>query len=376
MRNKCRESKKILLFIAYLNAFGSGNNFRCEVRRHEVRKQQVKARRSKKEIDLRMLVSDNMPMHVINTISPVFLLIALGLFLRLGGFISDDFAKSLNRLAYWVGLPCLLFYKVASTEHDFAAAGKTFLVVFSATIASVIIGYLAALVMRIPVASWGTFVQGAHRGNLAYVGLAVVIYSVSGNSSSDASSSASTEAIAVMVVAMIIPVFNVISVSVLLLSKHALDGQIFGKIIRGVITNPLIIACLCGLLYSFAFDSLPLVFARSLNAIGGMALPIALLAIGASLAGKKVVCENFKAAFAASIIKTFFAPLVGYFVGISIGLAPGEMLVAMIFLASPTAVASYVMTQEIGGNAALSARVVIISTVLSAISLALAVGLF
>jgi predicted permease len=45
-------------------------------------------------------------------------------------------------------------------------------------------------------------------------------------------------------------------------------------------------------------------------------------------------------------------------------------------LASPTAVASYVMTQEIGGNAALSARVVIISTVLSAISLALAVGLF
>ncbi len=312
-------------------------------------------------------------MHIINTIAPVFLLIGLGLFLRRGGFISNEFGKSLNRLAYWVGLPCLLFHKIATTEHDFASAGKTFLVVFSATIASVIVAYLAAFVMRLPAESWGTAVQGAHRGNLAYVGLAVVIYSLSGSSAADA---AATESIALLVVAMIVPVFNVISVSVLLLSKHALDRQIFAKIIRGVATNPLIIACASGLLYSFVFDSLPLAFARSFSLLGMMALPVALLAIGASLGGTKVVCENFKPALTASIIKTFFAPLVGFGAGISIGLTPGEMSVVMILLASPTAVASYVMTQEIGGNTALSSRIVIISTILSAASLALAVGLF
>ncbi len=353
-----------------LSACQSDNNLRhidTQAQRHKDRSLM------KKEIDLILPVSDNIAMHIINTISPVFLLIALGLFLRLAGFISEEFARSLNRLAYWVGLPCLLFYKVASAEHDFASAGKTFLVVFSATIVSVIAAYLAALVMRVPVASWGTLVQGAHRGNLAYIGLAVVIYSLSDTSSPDA---ASTEAIAILVIAMIVPVFNVISVSTLLFSKHALDSQIIARIIRGIITNPLIIACICGLLYSFAFDSLPLAFARSLNALGKMSLPVALLAIGASLAGKKIVCENFKPAMTASIIKTFFAPLIGYLAGLSIGLAPGEMLVAMILLASPTAVASYVMTQEIGGNSALSARIVIISTILSAASLALAVGLF
>lgn len=321
-------------------------------------------------------MSDNILMHIINTILPVFLLIALGLFLRLRGFMTDDFARSLNRLAYWVGLPCLLFYKVATTDHDFGSAGKTFLVVFSATIASVIVAYIAAVVMRLPAASWGTLVQGAHRGNLAYIGLAVVIYSLSGSSQAEAASTVSTESIAVLVVAMIIPVFNVISVTTLLLSKHALDSKIFSRIIRGVITNPLIIACVCGLLYSFAFDSLPLAIARSVGALGMMSLPIALLAIGASLAGTKVVCENFTPALTASIIKTFFAPVVGFLIGTSIGLAPGEMSVAMILLASPTAVASYVMTQEIGGNTALSARIVIISTILSALSLALAVGLF
>ena len=76
------------------------------------------------------------------------------------------------------------------------------------------------------------------------------------------------------------------------------------------------------------------------------------------------------------MIKVFIAPLAGYAIARAIGLGTGEMLVAMVMLASPTAVASYVMTQEIGGNAPMSARIVVISTILSAASLALAVGLF
>ena len=318
-------------------------------------------------------------MHIINTIAPVFLLIALGLMLRLGRFISDDFAKSLNRLAYWVGLPCLLFYKVALSDNDFASAGKTFAVVFGATMAAVAVAYLTAFVMRIPVASWGTFVQGAYRGNLAYVGLVVVIYSLSSVSSTDpqyAAYARSTKAIAILLMAMVVPFYNVFSVTVLLLSKHQVDRGIFVRVFRDVITNPLIIACVCGLVYSFFFDSLPFAFARSLEALGQMSLPIALMSIGASLVGEKIVCENFKPAVAASFIKVLVAPVAGYAIARAIGLGTGEMLVAMVMLASPTAVASYVMTQEIGGNAQMSARIVVISTILSAASLAIAVGLF
>jgi len=315
-------------------------------------------------------------MHIINTIAPVFLLIGLGFALRLGRFLSEDFARSLNRLAYWVGLPCLLFYKVALTDHDFASAGKTFAVVFGATIVAVVVSYLTAFMMRIPTASWGTFVQGGHRGNLAYIGLAIVIYSLPdvGKDLQNAELVRSTEAIAVLVLAMIVPVYNFISVTVLLVSKHQIDRGIFSRVFRGVITNPLIIASVCGLGYSFLFDSLPLAIGRSLNALGQMSLPVALMAIGASLTGKKVVCENFKPAVAASLIKVVVAPLAGYAIARAIGLDSGEMLVAMVLLACPTAVASYVMTQEIGGNAPLSARIVVISTILSAASLALAVG--
>ena len=68
-------------------------------------------------------------MNIINTIMPVFLVIGVGACLRRTGFLSAEFVKRLMRLVYWVGLPCLLFYKTAGASYDYQAAGKTFLVV-------------------------------------------------------------------------------------------------------------------------------------------------------------------------------------------------------------------------------------------------------
>lgn len=327
-------------------------------------------------VDLGLRYRDNGAMYIINTIAPVFLIIGLGLMLRLGRFITDDLARSLNRLAYWVGLPCLIFYKAALTEHDFASAGKTFLVVFFATLSAVGSGYLAAFIMRIPVPSRGTFVQGCHRGNIAYIGLAIIIYSFSKAGGDLSADSARIEALAVLVLAMVVPLYNFISVTALLVSKHQLDKKIFARIFRGLITNPLIIASVGGLCYSFLFDSLPLAVGSSLKALGQMALPVALISIGASLVGERIVCENFKPAVAASMIKVFIAPLAGFAIARAMNLGHAEMSVAVIMLACPTAVASYVLTQEIGGNVPLSGRIVVISTMLSAVSLALAVGFF
>lgn len=312
-------------------------------------------------------------MHIVNTLAPVFLVIVLGAVLKRAGFFSVDFVKGINRLAYWVGLPCLLFYKVAGADYDFSAAGRTFLVVAAATVACVVAGYIVAVLMKVPAASSGTFVQGALRGNLAYVGLAIIIYSLSGSGDADASR---IEAIAVLVVALTMTVYNVISVTILLLSRHELNRGIFKRVIRGILTNPLIIACVSGIVYSMFFDSLVPAVSRSLAAIGQMALPLALIGIGASLAKKKDDVNNFKPALASSLIKVFFAPLAGFFFALLAGLGPDEMSVAMILLACPTAVGSFVLTEEIGGDSPLSAKIVVVSSIISAISLALAVGLF
>ena len=312
-------------------------------------------------------------MHIINTLAPVFLIIALGAALKRGNFLSEDFAKGINRLAYWVGLPCLLFYKVTGAEYDFSAAGMTFLVVAASTVSCAIAGYIVSYFMKVPASSCGTFVQGALRGNLAYVGLAIIISSLSG---AEAAFASRVESIAVLVVALTVPVYNFLSVIVLLLSRHELNRGIFLRVVRGILTNPLIIACVSGIVYSLFFDSMAPALSRTFAGIGQMALPLALIGIGTSLAKKKEAVDNFRPALGSSLIKVFLAPLTGFLFAKFAGLGAAEMSVVMILLACPTAVASFVLTEEIGGDSPLSAKIVVVSSILSAISLALAVGLF
>lgn len=311
-----------------------------------------------------------LPMHIINTLSPVFLIIALGAVLRKSRFLSASLIEGLNQLVYWVGLPCLLFYKIAIADYDFQTAGRTFLVVVAGTAGCTLFAYLTAAILRVPKAATGTFVQGSFRGNLLYIGLSIVIYSFAASENAIA-----MENVAVLVLALMVPVYNITAVVVLLASQHRIDRNLPAKLFWPLITNPFFIACLCGICYSVFFDTLPLMVNRTLNAVGQIALPLALLAIGGTLA-QGALSGSRTFAFASSIIKIAIAPVVGFFVAALIGLGAGETRVALIYLACPTAVISFVMAEHLGGDGKLAAAIVFVSTILSVISLAVVVALF
>lgn len=309
-------------------------------------------------------------MHIINTLAPVFLLIALGAVLRKARFISAELVTGLNRLVYWVGLPALLFYKIAMADYDFQTAGKTFLVVFLGMFASIIAAYFIAYLLKVPAASVGTFVQGAYRGNLLYIGLPIIIYSFYGEQNAE-----QMQNTAAIVLGFIVPFYNILAVIVLLASQHKIDRHIFAKIFSSVLTNPFFIACVAGIIYSASGLKMPLAAARTIEAVGQMALPLALLAIGATLAyGQIGGRKNF--AFAASIIKIALTPIIGLFFTFLFGLGSGETRIALIYLACPTAVLSFIMAENLGGDGKLAAAIVFISTILSVVSLAVVVAFF
>jgi len=311
-------------------------------------------------------------MYIINTLVPVFLMIAVGASLRKAGFFSREFVSSLNRLVYWVGLPCLLFYKIATATYDYGAAGRTFLVVLAGMFGCIAAGYIAAFFMRLRGTNVGAFVQGTFRGNLVYVGLSVIIYSFSNSRDFDA---ARMETIAVLVLALMIPIYNIIGVVMLLASQHRLDRYVPGKILGRIITNPLVIACVSGIIYSAIFPQLPMAVDRFCSAIGQMSLPLALLSIGAALVQAKIA-SRLTSALTASVIKLAVAPVVGLLAARLLGLGAGETRIALILLACPTAVASYVMADQLGASGELAATIVVLSTALSILSLGLVVGLF
>ncbi len=311
-------------------------------------------------------------MNILNTVLPVFLVIALGAILRKSHFITADFVTGINKFAYRIGLPCLLFYKMSTATYDYSIAGKVFAVVLGGLIACAVIGIIIAWLFKLPSKQAGAFVQGAFRGNLAYIGLPIVLYSFSDFSQI---TSSETETIGVLVLSLIVPVYNISAVTTLLVSQHQMNFKSFLNVLKQIGTNPLIIACVSGIAYASIFDSLPITIGRSFNALGQVALPMALIGIGATLIEEKLY-GKIKFAIIAAAIKTTIAPLSGLLTIPLLGLSDNNAKMAMIFLACPTAISSYVLADQLGSDKRTASMIVILSTLFSLISLSIVVSCY
>ena len=302
-------------------------------------------------------------MIVVNILAPIFLLIGLGLFLRRQGFASEEFFRQLNRLIYWVALPALLFSKTASALPQLNQAVGIITVVLAGMLVCIAVGYLLAWRLRLDQRATASFVQGAYRGNIAFVGLPVTLYALA----AIGQGTPAVEALVLLALAPIIPVYNVAAVIVLAGATPAENRrgrQQVVAVLRSIATNPLIIACLAGLAVAYSGVVLPEALTRTLDLMGELALPGALLAMGASLRLRAIRAGGVVAT-AASLVKVLVAPLSGYLAARVVGLSGPPLLIAMLLLAMPTAVASYVMAQAMGADDTLASSIVMISTLLA-----------
>jgi predicted permease len=307
-------------------------------------------------------------MHVLNSLMPVFLIVALGKLLCRSSFFTPDLVKDLNRITYWIALPALLFAEISSAEFDGGEVGRITLLLIVCTLGSFLVGGIAARVLRLPHRALGAFIQGCGRANNAFIGLPVIVYALS-----DAFPGVKT--IATVALGPAIVFYNVSSIAILLLfGERRPVGAASHIFFRQLLLNPMILACLAGLLVNASGTHPPLMVGRTMAALGQAALPLALLCIGSSLTIEKSPAALLPA-LVASVIKVLIQPLSGLLLGRLWGLSALELSVLLIYLACPTATASYVLAERFGSDAALASRIIVISTLLSILSLSLAVAL-
>lgn len=303
-------------------------------------------------------------MIVLESIVPVLLLILLGKALSQTNFFQDGFFKELNRLTYFWGLPILIFYKVAEIDLE-SEAGLGLLYTMLIVIgASIVLAYLIVLFLKVPRDSIGSFVQGSYRGNLAFVGFPVVYFAL-GQEGLD---------LGMFTSGICILFYNTSSVTLLILHSKDKSDNPARAIWKHGFSNPLILACVMGFALNLLDFEIPTMIRRALVALGQIALPLALIGLGAGLKFDELKGRLGLSTLAA-LINVAFSPLLGYFVGRALGLDPTSLKVAVIFLACPTAVFSYVLAEMLGNDGVMARNIVILSTVLSIVSLVLAIAL-
>lgn len=303
-------------------------------------------------------------MVVINVLTPIVVLIALGFVLRRSGFLPGVFFKQANTLVYWFGLPALLFVEMAVAEPEFSAAARIVAVLTLVAGICVATGYLAGWRLGLSRPALASFVQGAYRGNLTYVGLPVVLYAMQ---AVGGAGSAGYQSLALLSVTPMIALYNVLAVLVLLGAAGSGQASLMqqsGKLLRGVASNPLIIACVVGVIYAYSPLPLPTAVQRTLSALGQMALPLALLGIGATLHLRDIRAGGLIAT-AAALIKVAVAPLAGLALASALGLTGQDLQIVLLYLAMPTAAVSFVMAERMGADGTLASSIVAISTLLA-----------
>jgi predicted permease len=301
-------------------------------------------------------------MQALTTILPLFLIIGLGWCARGRGFIPDGFLGPANRLAYYFAIPALVFRAVsrASLTHDFH--GGVILCTLSA--AAVAYGgvWLFCRLTGMPARRAGGLIQSAGHGNLGYIGLPFAFYYLGDVGLVKAG----------IIAGFLMILQNILSVSVL--QSFAAD-RVRGGTLSKIVSNPVIVSSLLGILVSASGLTLPDILQRTLDILGGLALPMALLLIGASISAE-AMRDHFPAVLVSVLTKLFLLPAIGLAIYITFGIPSADYLPGLILLASPTATVAYVMAREMDGDADFVTAAISTSTLVSSLSFFLWLALF
>jgi len=288
---------------------------------------------------------------------PIFLVIGLGTLLKQLGLFDDAFLRQTNRLVYVVFLPLLLFYKIG--KADFTSDFNAPLVIGSsiAITAGFAISYYYTGKRQYSPAIRGSFSQGSFRGNLAYIGLAICLNAYGETGLTKAG----------ILMGFLVPVLNLFAILALLLPHRGEHEEKNPSLITQALLNPLIIASFLGIIWSFWMLPVPAIIDRSLLIATGAALPLALLAIGGSFSLERLK-GDLRLAGLATTIKLIILPLIATLLLLPLGVAGMDLGIGILIAGTPTATATYIMAQQMKGDAELAGSIVMLSTLASAVS--------
>lgn len=302
-------------------------------------------------------------MLIINTLLPIFLLISLGYFFKQIKFPDESFWKHLDKFNYFVLFPALLFYKLSSADIKNIVS---FDFIITTVIALVVVSILVIMinkVLRFENSAFTSIYQGATRFN-TYVFLAL----------SDALLSAEGFVMGLLLMTFIIPFLNVLCISIftIYVPKNKITVISF---LKSIITNPLIVACLLGGLFSVFGLSFPILIENTLSILTSAALPLGLLSVGVGL-HISAIKETKMAVVVATVGKLLVFPLIMFLTCLLFGIEGETMILLILFAAMPTASSAYVLARELGGDLKLMSSIISIQVILSIFTISIFIWLF
>ncbi|MEO0333215.1 MAG: AEC family transporter [Bacteroidota bacterium] len=298
---------------------------------------------------------------VLGALFPVFGVVVIGFILKRMKFPGDTFWPYSDRLTYFVLFPALLINKLSVANLNHPELLPMMGVLFLAILAISVSVWLVKPLISWNNASYTSVLQGSIRPN-TYIGLA----------GASALFGADGLALTAVALASVIPLVNVISVLGFArwVPSHSPGAS---RVLRSILTNPLIVASALGLVINFSGLGLPSAFISLTEVIGRAALPMGLLSVGAGLQ-IHTLRKYWGALTLSSLLKLVGLPLLAYALGAYFLLEGLPLAIVVLYASLPCSVSSYTLAAELGGDKILVAAIITIQTLLAMLSIPLLLG--
>ena len=287
---------------------------------------------------------------------PIFLLVFLGIVLKKIRIIDDTFTNNASKLVFMVAMPTMLFMSMINTDiRSLIDPGYLIYALVGTLAVFILISLVTPLIVK-ERRDQGVFIQGVFRSNLAIVGLAFCF-----NAYGDIGLAKASVLMSVMTI-----LYNILSVYTL--TTCLSDSKVkIAEVLLSIAKNPLILALIAGIIFSLLAIPLPKVLHTSGEYIARMTLPLALICIGGAMSLGELK-NSSSVSTTAVFAKLIVTPILIMYPAYLLGFEPIDLGVLFLMVSAPTAAASYIMVQAMGGNGRLAANIVVISTLASLIT--------
>ena len=288
----------------------------------------------------------------LNVVLPLFLIMAVGYLLRRIGLLDDAVLPKLNSLVFKAFLPMMLFNNIYHSDLESMMNPK--LILTAVVRILVIFGVLCLVIPRIEKDGprRGAMVQGIFRSNYIIFGVPIVsgVFGEQGLG------------VVSILSAFAIPLFNVLSVVALEIFSHGTVNK--NRIVKGIVTNPLIIASLLGVVFLLAGIPIPTPVEEALADMSAIATPLGLVSLGGffKFADTKRYLKQLIIVVAGRLV---VCPAIFLPVFVSMGFRGVDLMALATMMGAPIAVSSFIMAQQQGADADLAGQAVVYTALFS-----------
>lgn len=318
-------------------------------------------------------------MTALNAVLPIILLILLGYLLKQRQFLSDGFLQVGNKLVFKLMLPSMLFINIYSLDSLSDIRWDISLYALAAIVVIFVLSLFTAIATTPVPQRRGVVLQCCFRSNFVIIGLPLA----------SALGGAEAEAVAAVLSAVSIPLFNilaVISLTVFVERKESFSASV-RHILKGIVTNPLIIAVVLALLclaarlaqrqifgeVVFTFRDNAAFLFDAVTTLKNGTTPLALMVLGGQFVFSAVKALK-KEIIVATLWRVVLAPAIG--IGGAIALTKLGLLhctqadypALVALFGSPVAVSSAIMAKGMGNDEQLATQLVVWTTLSSGLT--------